>query len=548
MHFGMTPLELLEGAILAHSVKLDSLTMKKGRRLSAGDVAALREAGVDGAVAARLEATDVHEDEAARRLGVPLKGEGLRARAPFTGRVNLYAETDGLLCMDVQAVNALNRCHEALTLATLPQNHWVSARQMVATIKVIPFSAPADAVAACEALASHVGLCVRKPVFKRVGLIQTRLGGMRESVLDKTTVVLKARIEGVSGELLLETRCEHTPAAVADALRAQADAGVDLVLIAGASANVDRRDIVPAGIEAAGGEVLHFGMPVDPGNLVLLARRAALPVIGLPGCARSPAFNGFDHVLRRLATDMPVTSEILMNMGVGGLLKESAGRPTPRDKPTSATMSQAPRIAGLILAAGQSRRMGESNKLLEILDGTPMVRRCVDAVVGARLDHVIVVTGHESEAVASTLGELDVRLVHNPDFDVGLSTSLAVGLASLPDGVDAVLVCLGDMPRLDASVIDSLVAAYDPVEGRTICVPTWKGKRGNPVLFDARYFAAMSDVHGDVGARHLLGEHADQVCDVAVPTHAVLEDVDSPAELATLRAQWSESTEPEHGT
>ena len=543
MQFGPTPLDQLEGAILAHSVKLEERSLKKGRFLDADDVDALRAAGIEEVVAARLGAGDIHEDEAARRVGLPLVGEGLKARAPFTGRVNLYATGPGLLVMDERAVDAFNRRHESITLATLPNYAWVGERQMVATVKVIPFAAPQEAVVDCEKLADAIGLCRARPCIERVGLVQTQLMSTKESILNKTVTVLEERLVGVGAALSEELRCTHDASAVATAIREQISRGIEIVLIAGASAIVDRRDVIPAGIEAAGGEVLHFGMPVDPGNLVLLGRLNEVPIVGLPGCARSPAFNGFDHVLRRLCTGVQVDADVLMGMGVGGLLKEGGGRPNPRNKVARDRAVKAPKVAALVLAAGQSRRMGVQNKLLAPLGGEAMLTHTLRSVAAVGLDDVVVVTGHEANDVNDVLQNQPVRVVHNANYAQGLSTSLATGLRALGDDVEAVVICLGDMPRLSADVIESLLSAYDPLEGRAICVPTWKGKRGNPVLFDAQFFDAMMQVRGDTGARQLLGEHADVVCEVPVGSHAVLEDVDSPAELARVRGEWNSPSE-----
>jgi molybdenum cofactor cytidylyltransferase len=312
------------------------------------------------------------------------------------------------------------------------------------------------------------------------------------------------------------------------------DDGHDLVLIAGASAIVDRRDVVPAAIARAGGGIDHFGMPVDPGNLLLLAHHGTVPVLGLPGCARSPKYNGWDMVLERLAADIPVAATDIMAMGAGGLLKEMVNRPQPRQGRPDLSSAAAPRVAAIVLAAGQSRRMGAINKLLAGIDGVPMVARVVDAALASHADPVVVVTGHEADRIRAALDGRPVVFADNRDFADGLSTSLRAGLATLPDDVTAALVCLGDMPALKAGQLDRLIAAYDPVEGRAICVPTHLGKRGNPVLWDRRFFADMAGLSGDVGARHLIGANTELVVEVEMDDDAVLIDIDSPAALTAL--------------
>ncbi|MBT6119670.1 MAG: NTP transferase domain-containing protein, partial [Rhodospirillaceae bacterium] len=299
-----------------------------------------------------------------------------------------------------------------------------------------------------------------------------------------------------------------------------------------------------------GGEIEHFGMPVDPGQLLLLGRRGPVPVLGVPGCGRSPKVNGFDWVLQRLCADLPVSRADVMALGAGGLLAEMPGRPMPRAKtepdpeagheeaPETPRPQRAPRIGAVVLAAGQSRRMGAINKLLAKIEGVPMILRSLDAVLASRAAPVVVVTGHEAERVAEAIGHRrKVEIVHNPAHAEGLSTSLGRGLGALPAGIDGALVCLGDMPRVSAKEIDRLIDAFNPAEGRAIVVPTHGGKRGNPVLFAKRFFAEMAAVSGDVGARHLIGEHDDVVAEVEMAEDGVLLDVDSPDALSALHAR-----------
>jgi molybdenum cofactor cytidylyltransferase len=528
MKFGAIPLDEAEGAILAHSVRLDRLALKKGRRLSADDLAALRAAGAATVVAAKLEPADVDEDEAARLVATAVAGSNLRVGKAFTGRVNLHAEQAGMLIVDRERIDRLNLIDEAVTLGTLPEFASVPPGQMVATIKIIPFGAPRAAVERCLAIANEAGALVQIAPYRPldVALIQTRLPGIKESVLDKTVAVTAERIAATGGRLISEARCAHEIAPLAERLRAS---GGDLVLIAGASAITDRRDVLPAAIEAAGGEVEHFGMPVDPGNLLLLAHLGDRPVLGLPGCARSPKLNGFDWVLERLAAGIPVTRQDIMGMGVGGLLTEISSRPQPRE----AKPARPGKIAALVLAAGQSRRMGQANKLLAPVDDRPMIAHAVDAMLASHADPVIVVTGHQAEAVRAALGERPVIWTHNPDYALGLSSSLAAGLAALPEDAEGVVIGLGDMPRITAAQIDRLIAAFNPLEGRAIVVPTVRGKRGNPVLFATRFVPEMRAIGGDVGARHLIGEHAEEVVEIEFDGDVLL-DIDTPEALADL--------------
>jgi molybdenum cofactor cytidylyltransferase len=280
MRFGPIPPDDAVGAILVHSVRLKGVAFKKGRILSADDVAALKAAGIGHVTAARLDDGDVGEDAAASRIAKAVAGTGLTVSAAFTGRVNLFAAARGLCVVDLERLNRLNLIDESVTIATLPTFAPVEATQMVATIKIIPFAAPEAVVAAAEALAAEGGEpLIRVAPFQplRTVLIQTRLTGTKESVLDKTVGATRDRLTALGGVLVGEIRVDHVEGAVADAIASTRMYDPDLLLIAGASAITDRRDVLPAGIERAGGEVEHFGMPVDPGNLLLLARLGDRP-------------------------------------------------------------------------------------------------------------------------------------------------------------------------------------------------------------------------------------------------------------------------------
>ena len=541
MIFATLDLADADGAILAHSLRAGAMAFKKGRRLSAADLAALRAAGVDRVVAARLEADDVHEDDAASRCARAVAGAHLTAGPAATGRVNLFATAHGLATVDVGRLDRLNLLDEAITVATLPAFAPIEPGQMVATVKIIPFAAPAAALDAADAVAADGPPMIAVAPFRarRIGLIQTQLAATPEKVLDKTARVTAERATALGCALLPERRCRHAVEDLAATIAGMRADGAELLLIAGASAITDRRDVLPAAIVAAGGTIEHFGMPVDPGNLLLLARIGDLPALGLPGCARSPKLNGFDWVLQRLVADVPVNRADIMRMGGGGLLTEILSRPLPRahaGQSDEAAGPQAPRVAALVLAAGRSRRMGGVNKLLAPLEGVAMVARTVDAVLASAAAPVIVVTGHQREAVRAALAGRAVRFVDNPHYAEGLSTSLKAGLAALPDTADAVLVCLGDMPRVAPAQMDRLIAAYAPIEGRAIVVPTRAGKRGNPVLWDRSFVAAMSAVTGDVGARHLIGANEELVAEVEMEDATVLTDIDTPAALHALTA------------
>jgi molybdenum cofactor cytidylyltransferase len=532
MRFGTFPLRQSEGAILVHSVRAGGRLFKKGRVLSTADVEALESAGVVAVTAARLETGDVPEDTAATRIAEAFAGPGTRLSAAFTGRTNVYAAQAGLVVFDPAVVDAVNSIDESVTLATLSPYTAVSPGEMLATIKIIPFAAPEPAVAAAVEAARGQTIWVAPFRAKRVALISTQLPGQKTTLLDKNHSALETRLGPLSGSIVFERRVAHTADAVAATLHEAESEKPDLLFVFGASAITDRRDVIPAGIASAGGTISHFGMPVDPGNLLLLAELRGHPVVGLPSCARSPKVNGFDFVLQRLFAELPVSSGEIMRMGVGGLLQEIPSRPQPRD--AEHTPLRAPRIAAVVLAAGLSSRMG-SNKLLQEWQGLPLLRWVVEAALKSDARPVIVITGNDAMRVEAALEGLDVQFVHNSKYHEGLSTSLKAGIEAVPESADGALVLLGDMPEVDAALINRMIAAFSPADGRSVCVAAHDQKRGNPVLWARNFFPEIGQLAGDEGAKRLLARHEDLICEIEAGD-AALRDIDTPEALAALRA------------
>ena len=479
------------------------------------EVAALEAAQVPEIVVARLEPGDVSEDVAAAEIAAAVAGEGVHVDRAFTGRANLFAKDAGVLVVDKAGVDALNDVDPAITFATLDAYAPVVAGKMIATVKIIPFAVAGAARDAAVAAAKAATPMVRVAPFRvhKVGIISTVLPGLADKVIEKTLRVTAERLAPAGADIVAEKRVPHETKALAKALDEVLKAGAELVVVFGASAIADTRDVIPAAVEAVGGRIEHFGMPVDPGNLMLVAQANGRPVIGAPGCARSPKENGFDWILMRLLAGLPVTRSDITGLGVGGLLMEIVTRPQPR---AEAEPEKGRNVAGLVLAAGRSTRMGGPNKLLEEINGRPLVRHVAEHVLASRAKPVIVVTGHQKERVERALAGLPVTFVHNPDFAEGLSTSLKTGIAAVPPAADGAIVCLGDMPQVSATLIDSLIAAFDPERGALVVIPTIEGKRGNPVLWSRRFFPDLAAVEGDVGARHLIGGYAEAVAEVPV--------------------------------
>src|SRR5579871_6377690 len=373
MKFGAVAPKDALGATAVHTIRQGALVLKKGTLIGAAEVAALETAGIKDVVVARLEPGDVSEDEAAAEIAKAVAGEGVHVDRAFTGRANLFAQTAGVLVVDKDAVDRLNRVDESITFATLPAYKSVVAGEMIATVKIIPFAVESAARDAALKVAQAAEPLVRVAPYRvrKIGVVSTMLPGLSPKVIDKTLRVTEERLAPAGATIVAERRVPHEEAALAAAIKEQLALGAELVIVFGASAIADRRDVIPSAITDIGGAVEHFGMPVDPGNLLLIGNAGGVPVLGAPGCARSPVENGFDWVLMRLLAGLKVTRTELMAMGVGGLLMEIVTRPQPREKPATEGNRQ---IAAILLAAGRSTRMGGPNKLLAELEGKKLVR------------------------------------------------------------------------------------------------------------------------------------------------------------------------------
>jgi molybdenum cofactor cytidylyltransferase len=525
MKFGPVPLAEAEGAILAHAVKTATQKLAKGHRLAAADLAFLAEADVNEVIVARLDAGDLPEDEAATRIATAIVPDHLRFSPAATGRVNVYATVTGLFVANRAVVDRMNRIDPAITLACLADHVSVDAGDMVATVKIIPLAVPGRSVEqVATVLRSEPAFEVKPFAPRRAALIATELPSLKPQVMDKTRAVLAARLSQSGSRLDTERRVAHAEEAVAGAI-AELKAAHDLIVVFGASAVADPDDVVPAAIRRAGGTVEHVGMPVDPGNLLVLGRLGEIPVVGAPGCARSPKANGFDWILDRLlAGEWPSPTDIT-GLGVGGLLKEIPMRPQPRE---AAVRPRAGPVAIVVLAAGRASRMGPEgkHKLLAEFDGVPLIRRSVETALAAA-DKVVVVTGYRETEIRAALAGLPVTFASNPDYASGMASSLVAGLSALEETTGGMLVMLADMPGIMSRHLSKLIAAFDAEAGQAVVRAVAEGQRGNPVILPRETFGAVRQLVGDVGARHIVESSGLPVVDVELGGAARI-DLDTP--------------------
>lgn len=538
MKFGPCALSDCLDAILVHAVYLPDGRIAKGTCLTSDHLSRLRANGSDDIIVARLEDGDLGEDAAADMIAKAMMPANVRLSVAATGRVNIYATQRGLLRVDRLRLRDINMVDEGITLSTVQHNQLVEAGDLIATLKIIPYSVAETAVA------TVIGLGAGEPVIsfhalrpRSFGLIQTRIPGMADKILKATEQTAKQRLNQLGCALVDSRVVAHEAAAINQAITASRANGPAVMLIAGGSAIADRRDEVPMGVIAAGGRIDHFGLPVDPGNLLMLSHIDEMPVIGMPGCARSIKMNGFDWILHLLLADLRIDAAEIADMAAGGLLMEIVSRPLPRRMVERRQISNAT-IGGVLLAAGQSQRMGAQNKLLAEIDGVPIIRRTAQALLDGGLNDLVIVTGHEHRLVAAALDDLPVTCIYNDEYQSGQASSVACGVRHHQNGSHAaVLIALGDMPLVRPELIAALLRDHSSLPDATdrITLPVFDGRRGNPVIWGRGFFDELVALTGDAGGRIIFAENKNAVNSLGWPDDSIHLDIDTPEALAPLK-------------
>ena len=551
------------GAVLAHSRKLDGKRIAKGRVLDAGLIEALRREGVTSLVCAMPEKGDRSEDEVAsqiaQKLAEGLAAEDIEVSIAATGRVNFKTRKTGLIRYERNQLRAFNMVHEGVGLSLPAHNQLLSAGQFIATLKVIPFFLHRDVVAKLlHALGDAPLFTFHALASKRAALIQTYGHALPDKVYQATETVTRNRLQALGSQLISSLQSAHETDALARQIETAIKQGAEMLLICGGSAIVDRQDVIPAAICQLGGQIDQLGLAVDPGNMLMTAAIGGVPVIGMPGCARSPKLNGFDWVLQLLLAAIPLDRETLADLAAGGLLSEIASRPMPRiqaEKQSRQKAETPQKMACILLAAGQSRRMGGTNKLLMEIRGKPVVRYAAEALCQAGLGDVYVVTGHQPEQVQNSLNGLQVTFVHNPDYASGQASSVVQAISVLPEGVSDVLIALGDMPLINPALLTALAKQHLAKSGTglpQITLPTYQiegnsemVRRGNPVIWSRAFFADLTGLSGDQGGRQILADYPACIQQLHWPDPHAFMDVDTGEAFAEIIQHFSYSEEKE---
>ena len=537
MKFGEKPISECVGDLLVHSIKTPDGKLSKGTKLSITHIETLRLIGAKLLLVASLEEDDVEENLAASMLSNTFLKSGFKLSVPATGRVNFIADALSIVRLDVEKIKSLNEIDEAITFATIMPDQLVTAGQIIATLKIIPYAVSKSSIDAALSVISNSDIVsCHTIVSRKFSLIQTSFEDTKPSIISATEDVTRTRLSRLNCPLIDSQLTDHTASKVHNALiRARAQ-GAEAFLLCGASAIADRLDILPEALRMVGGEVIHLGLPVDPGNLSMVGEWDGMLVLGMPGCARSPKLNGLDWLLQKALAGIKLDKSELSGMAVGGLLADIASRPLPR-KLIHKNTAKHQKTAGILLAAGSSRRMGAQNKLLLPIDnGLSMIRWIAQTYLDTNIDTLIVVTGFQHEAIRKALLGLNVEFVHNHDYQTGQASSVARGIESLSEQYDCALIGLADMPFITSDLINRLIKSHDllPKPEVRITMPIIDGRRANPVIWGRAFFDELQAISGDEGGRQILAAYLSAVNGVSWDKTQIAEDIDLPEDIQKL--------------
>ena len=475
----------------------------------------------------------MHEDTAAEAISKAIDRNQLYSEEAVTGRANFRAPTLSLVRYDRELIKKINLVDESIAFSIVEHNQLLAKNDLIATLKIIPFFVPKKFVERVISLLSKNELFkVHSLKEKNVELIQTFYNWQKKSIFKATSNVTRNRLEALGCKLGNEKLIPHDHKSLCSEIKSSIDSGAQVLLISGASAITDRSDYIPKAILSVGGKIIQYGLAVDPGNLLLIGQIGSATVIGMPGCARSPKLNGFDWVLQLLMADIPINKNELADMAAGGLLMEIASRPLPRALAKSVNKREK-KIMGVILAAGNSTRMGKDNKLLKNIDGIPLIRNIALEITKSDLDSCSIVLGYQSDKVAEAIKDLNVNMILNPLWKEGQASSLKAALNTIDATYSDLLIMLGDLPGVKSKHINKIIEEHLLANNRKskITIPSFNGKNGNPVIWGRSFFPDLSNLKGDVGGRVLFSQHPAAINLLDMDDEAVIIDTDTPEDF-----------------
>ena len=522
-----------KGSILAQSYNLSERKLSKGTRVSKAIVELLNKENIKTILCAVPHENDLDEDAAAEAISNAIDRNRLYAEEASTGRVNFRTPALGVVRYNRELIKKINLVDESIAFSIVEHNQLLAKNDLIATLKIIPFFVSKIYVEQVVALLSkHEIFKIHRLEEKKVGFIQTYYDWQKRSIFKATSNVTRSRLDALGCLLEKETLIPHDHESLCSEIKSSLDSGAQVLLISGASAITDRSDYIPKAILSVGGEIIQYGLAVDPGNLLLIGKIGGTTVIGMPGCARSPKLNGFDWVLQLLMANIPITKEELADMGAGGLLMEIASRPLPRALSKSVNKREK-KIMGVILAAGNSTRMGKDNKLLRNVGDASLVRNTAVEMLNSDVDSCCIVLGYQSDKVAEVIKDLNINLILNPFWQEGQASSLKAALNTLDDTYSDLLIMLGDLPGVKSRHINRVIEEHLLTNNRRskITIPSFNGKKGNPVIWGRSFFPDLSNLEGDVGGRALFKHHPAAINLLDMDDPAVVTDTDTPEDF-----------------
>ncbi len=535
MKFGEFPAYDALGLELVHDVKCQGKTLKKGHILTSADLSLLKYSGIKTITGVQFSFEDVLPETTADILLKTLAGDYLRYTMPDeTGYSEIFADIDGTFVFDQERLKRFNMHSELISLITIQPYIPVYKGQFIANLRVFGPAVPAETLNEAITKISGTGplLKVAPYAFCKIGFIRTLVSNSSIPPMDDDK--LAARFAAFGFRIVYSDLCEHNVAAIEKAVRNAIDAEAEIVLVESQNPPLHRDDIVPMGFKEAAADIDRLGWPVDTGLSLVLGHKNNVKLLGYSAeDAEQPAF---DRLLRFMATNSLPNPDTFSSLAMNGL---SLGRMTKRiskeqmqNSIAVASLTDSEKIAVVILAAGSSRRMVGTNKLLESINGLPMIEHVVRSALSSNADYVVVVTGHDAKFIEKRLEQYDVKIVRNADYVSGVLGSVRLGLAVLPPDIAGAVILPADMPAFTEDYIDKLIEAFDfTAKRRPVVLPVFNSVRHNPVLWPRDLFNVVKIVPEDSQFVPALIEHSDYIKEIPLKDDLPLTDINTRGDL-----------------
>lgn len=541
MKYGEYPVYDALGVELTHPVKCRDATLKKGHVLTSQDIGRLKYAGIKTVVGARFSSNDVPPETTADILLKTMVGDYLRYTLPDeSGYCEIFADIDGVFVFDPDRLKRLNTHCEDFAVMTVRPYLPVYKGQFVANLRLFSPAVDADVLNQAVTKISGTGALfkIAPYAFCKIGYIRTVATGTTPEQIDDDA--LEKRFAAYGFSIVHSAMCAHDSESVEKAVRDALDARAEIVLVESPFPPLNRDDTVPKAFKEAAADIDRLGWCVDAGVPLVLGHKGGARLLGF--CADDAEQPALDVLTRFLATKSLPPIDMLPMFAMNGIsLLRMTKKITAEQLENSVSVgavSDSEKIAVVILAAGASRRMIGSNKLLEPLDGLPMIERVVRSVLSSKADYVVVVTGHDAMFIERRLEKYDVKIVRNPDYVSGVLGSIRLGLAVLPPDIAGAVILPADMPAFTEEYINRLIDAFDAkAERPPVVVPTFNGVRHNPVLWPRNLFKVAKPVPEDAHWTPALIEHTDYIREIPLKDDLPLTDINTHGDLSNYKAR-----------